>query len=60
MRESGAVGNPLSSAMATIGCATTAVAALDKATIRYLNQLYELAGELYIATQPLSATAACT
>jgi len=54
------VGDPLSSAMATIGCATTAVAALDKATIRYLNQLYELAGELYIATQPLSATAAWT
>jgi uncharacterized protein with von Willebrand factor type A (vWA) domain len=46
MRESGTVGDPLSSAMATIGCAASAVAALDKETIRYLNQLHELAGEV--------------
>src|SRR5262249_45086601 len=32
--------------MATIGCAASAVAALDKETIRYLNQLHELAGEV--------------
>ncbi|MBO0862359.1 MAG: hypothetical protein J2P21_28445 [Chloracidobacterium sp.] len=38
MRESGTVGDPLSSAMATIGCAASAIAALDKETIRYLNQ----------------------
>jgi hypothetical protein len=42
MRESGTVGDPLSSVMATIGCAASAIAALDKETIRYLNQLYEL------------------
>src|SRR5215475_7978708 len=46
MRESGTVGDPLSSAMATIGCAASTVAALDKETIRYLNQLHELAGEV--------------
>ena len=46
MRESGTVGDPLSSAMATIGCAGSAVAALDKETIRYLNQLHELAGDV--------------
>src|SRR5215472_656809 len=46
MRESGTVGDPLSSAMATIGCAASAVAALDKETIRYLNQLHELTGEV--------------
>jgi hypothetical protein len=46
MRESGTVGDPLSSAMATIGCAASAVASLDKETIRYLNQLHELAGEV--------------
>jgi len=46
MRESGTVGDPLSSAMATIGCATSAVAALDKETIRYVNQLHELTGEV--------------
>jgi uncharacterized protein with von Willebrand factor type A (vWA) domain len=46
MRESGTVGDPLSSAMATIGCAASAIAALDKETIRYLNQLHELAGEV--------------
>jgi len=46
MRESGTVGDPLSSAMATIGCAASAVAALDKETIRNLNQLHELAGEV--------------
>jgi uncharacterized protein with von Willebrand factor type A (vWA) domain len=46
MRESGTVGDPLSSAMATIGCAASAVAALDKETIRYLNQLHDLAGEV--------------
>jgi uncharacterized protein with von Willebrand factor type A (vWA) domain len=46
MRESGAVGDPLSSAMATIGCAASAVAALDKETIRYINQLHDLAGEV--------------
>jgi uncharacterized protein with von Willebrand factor type A (vWA) domain len=46
MRESGTVGDPLSSAMATIGCAVSAVAALDKETIRYLNQLHELSGDV--------------
>src|SRR5215475_9658973 len=46
MRESGTVGDQLSSAMATIGCAASAVAALDKETIRYLNQLHELTGEV--------------
>jgi uncharacterized protein with von Willebrand factor type A (vWA) domain len=46
MRESGTVGDSLSSAMATIGCAASAVAALDKETIRYLNQLHELASEV--------------
>jgi len=46
MRESGTVGDPLSSAMATIGCAASAVAALDKETVRYLNQLHDLAGEV--------------
>src|SRR5687767_9210337 len=46
MRESGTVGDPLSSAMATIGCAASAVSALDKETIRYLNQLHDLAGEV--------------
>jgi uncharacterized protein with von Willebrand factor type A (vWA) domain len=46
MRESGTVGDPLSSAMATIGCAASAVAALDKETIQYLNQLHDLAGEV--------------
>src|SRR5499427_9172451 len=46
MRESGTMGDPLSSAMATIGCAASAVAALDKETIRYLNQLHDLAGEV--------------
>ena len=46
MRESGTVGDPLSSAMATIGCAASAIAALDKETIRYLNQLHELSGEV--------------
>src|SRR5215813_5152179 len=46
MRESGTVGDPLSSAMATIGCAASAVAALDKETIRYLNQLHELTREV--------------
>jgi hypothetical protein len=34
------------STMATIGCADSAVAALDKETIQYLNQLHELAGEV--------------
>jgi uncharacterized protein with von Willebrand factor type A (vWA) domain len=46
MRESGAVGDPLSSAMATIGCATSAIAALDKETVRYVNQLHELTDEV--------------
>ncbi len=46
MRESGTVGDSLSSAMATIGCAASAVTALDKETIKYLNQLHELAGEV--------------
>jgi uncharacterized protein with von Willebrand factor type A (vWA) domain len=46
MRESGTVGDPLSSAMATIGCSASAIAALDKETIRYINQLHELAGEV--------------
>jgi uncharacterized protein with von Willebrand factor type A (vWA) domain len=46
MRESGTMGDSLSSAMATIGCAASAVAAIDKETIKYLNQLHELAGEI--------------
>jgi uncharacterized protein with von Willebrand factor type A (vWA) domain len=46
MRESGTVGDPLSSAMATIGCSTSAIAALDQETIRHINQLHELAGEI--------------
>src|SRR5262249_3602465 len=46
MRESGTVGDPLSSAMATIGCAASAVAALDKETIRYINQLHDLVGDV--------------
>jgi uncharacterized protein with von Willebrand factor type A (vWA) domain len=46
MRESGTVGDSLSSAMATIGCAASAIAALDKETIKYLDQLHELAGEV--------------
>jgi hypothetical protein len=46
MCESGTVGDSLSSAMATIGCAASAVAALDKETIQYLNQLHELAGDV--------------
>jgi uncharacterized protein with von Willebrand factor type A (vWA) domain len=46
MRESGTVGDSLSSAMATIGCAASAVAALDKETIKYLNQLQGLIGEV--------------
>jgi len=46
MRESGTVGDPLSSAMATIGCAASAVAVLDKETIRYLNQSHELSSEV--------------
>jgi hypothetical protein len=46
MRESGTVGDSLSSAMATIGCAASAVDALDKETIKYLNQLHDLAGEV--------------
>src|SRR5262245_18748853 len=32
--------------MATIGCAASAVAALDKEMIRYLNQLHELTSEV--------------
>jgi uncharacterized protein with von Willebrand factor type A (vWA) domain len=46
MRESGTVGDPLSSAMATIGCAASAVAVLDNETIRYLNQSHELSSEV--------------
>ncbi len=63
MRESGTVGDPLSSAMATIGCAASAVAALDKETIRYLNQLHELAGEverLFAHAEALDELAALT
>jgi uncharacterized protein with von Willebrand factor type A (vWA) domain len=63
MRESGTVGDPLSSAMATIGCATSAVAALDKETIRYLNQLHELSGEverLFAHAEALDELAALT
>ncbi|MGH9754197.1 MAG: hypothetical protein ACREA2_15575 [Blastocatellia bacterium] len=63
MRESGTVGDPLSSAMATIGCATSAVAALDKETIRYLNQLHELSGEverLFAQAESLDELAALT
>jgi hypothetical protein len=61
MRESGTVSDPLSSAMATIGCAASAVAALDKETIRYLNQLHELAAEvdrLFAHTDSLDELAA--
>jgi hypothetical protein len=46
MRESGTVGDPLSSAMATIGCSTSAIAALGEETIQYINQLHDLAGEV--------------
>ncbi len=63
MRESGTVGDPLSSAMATIGCAASAVAALDKETIRYLNQLHELSGEverLFAHAEALDELAALT
>jgi uncharacterized protein with von Willebrand factor type A (vWA) domain len=63
MRESGTVGDPLSSAMATIGCAASAVAALDKETIRYLNQLHDLAGEaeqLFARAEALDELAAHT
>ncbi len=63
MRESGTVGDPLSSAMATIGCAASAVAALDKETIRYLNQLHELSGEverLFARAEALDELAALT
>src|SRR5262249_39030154 len=61
MRESGTVGDPLSSAMATIGCAASAVAALDKETVRYLNQLHELAGgveQLFAHAEALDGLAA--
>jgi uncharacterized protein with von Willebrand factor type A (vWA) domain len=61
MRESGTVGDPLSSAMATIGCAASAVAALDNETIRYLNQLHELSGEverLFVQAEALDELAA--
>ncbi len=46
MRESGTVGDLLSSAMATIGCAGSAIEALDKETIRQINQLHELSAEV--------------
>ncbi len=46
MRESGTVEDPLSSAIATIGCATSAVAALEEETIRQINWLHELSGEV--------------
>ena len=46
MRESGTVGDPLSSAMATIGCSVSAIEALGKETIRYINQLHELTAEV--------------
>jgi len=63
MRESGTVGDPLSSAMATIGCVASAVAALDKETIRYLNQLHELSSEverLFAHAEALDELAALT
>jgi uncharacterized protein with von Willebrand factor type A (vWA) domain len=63
MRESGTVGDPLSSAMATIGCTASAVTALDKETIRYLNQLIELSGEverLFAHAEALDELAALT
>jgi uncharacterized protein with von Willebrand factor type A (vWA) domain len=46
MRESGTIEDPLSSAIATIGCATSAVAALEEETIRQINWLHELSGEV--------------
>jgi hypothetical protein len=46
MRESGTVGDLLSSAMATIGCAGSAVEALGQETIRQINQLHELSAEV--------------
>src|SRR6266511_3627756 len=46
MRESGTIGDPLSSAMATIGCGASPDAELDKETSRSLNQLPELGGEV--------------
>ena len=46
MRESGTVGDLLSSAMATIGCAGSAIEALDKETIRQINQLHDLSAEV--------------
>ena len=46
MRESGTVGDLLSSAMATIGCAGSAIEALGQETIRQINQLHELSAEV--------------
>jgi uncharacterized protein with von Willebrand factor type A (vWA) domain len=46
MRESGTVGDLLSSAMATIGCASSAIEALGQETIRQINQLHELSAEV--------------
>jgi uncharacterized protein with von Willebrand factor type A (vWA) domain len=46
MRESGTVGDLLSSAMATIGCAGSAIKALGQETIRQINQLHELSAEV--------------
>lgn len=61
MRESGTVGDPLSSAMASIGCSASAIAALGKETIRYINQLLELTaevGQLFARAETLNELAA--
>ncbi|MGH6628347.1 MAG: hypothetical protein ACREB3_01290, partial [Burkholderiales bacterium] len=61
MRESGTVSDPLSSAMATIGCAGSAIEALGQETIRQINQLHELSTEveqLFARAETLSELAA--
>ncbi len=42
VREAGTVGDVLNSAMATIGVAEKALAALDQATVQHINHLHEL------------------
>ncbi len=42
VREAGTVGDLLNSAMATIGVAEKALAALDQATVQHINHLHEL------------------
>jgi uncharacterized protein with von Willebrand factor type A (vWA) domain len=46
MRESGTVGDCLSSAMAMIGVSNKAIAALGDETIKQINQLHELSSEV--------------